>query len=86
MINSDYLIEIAIIYSSIRPNGRTFTLTFNKLFSTKDIDKMILNLEWKHGLLYAFGYNPLICECGTEMIYNYEKSYFPKKYEGENSS
>lgn len=59
---------------------------FNKLFSTKDIDKMILNLERKHGLLYAFGYNPLICECGTEMVYNYEKSYFPKKYEGENSS
>lgn len=50
---------------------------FNRLFSNKDIEKMILRLERKKGLLYAFGYNPLLCECGAEMIYNQEKSFFP---------
>lgn len=50
---------------------------FNKLFSSKDIETMILKLKWKFGLLYSFGYNPLMCECGHEMIYNEEKSFFP---------
>ena len=59
---------------------------FNKLFSRKDIEKMILRLEWRFGLLHSFGYNPLICECGHEMIYNIEKSYFPNRPIGENTS
>ena len=41
-----------------------------KLFSPKEIDEIVLRLKWKFGILYAFGYNPLLCECGTEMIYN----------------
>ena len=40
----------------------------------KDIDECVLHLKWKHGLLYAFGYDPLLCECGSVMVYNYEKS------------
>lgn len=59
---------------------------FNKLFSSKDIAKLILRLEWKHGLLYAFGYKPLMCECGHEMVYIADKSYFPTKIIGEDSS
>ena len=47
---------------------------------------MILRLEWRFGLLHSFGYNPLICECGHEMIYNIEKSYFPNRPIGENTS
>lgn len=54
---------------------------FNKLFSSKDIEKMMLKLEWKQGLLYAFGYNPLLCECGAEMVYNPDHSFFPEFYE-----
>lgn len=45
-----------------------------KLFSTSEIEDYVLRLKWKYGLLYAFGYNPLLCECGTEMIYNEEMS------------
>lgn len=58
---------------------------FNKLFSSKDIENMILKLKRKFGLLYSFGYNPLMCECGYEMIYNEEKSFFPMS-KGENTS
>ena len=42
---------------------------------------MMLKLEWKQGLLYAFGYNPLLCECGAEMVYNPDHSFFPELYE-----
>jgi len=48
-----------------------------KLFSSKDLEEQILHLQWKFGILYSFGFNPLLCECGTEMIYSYEKSYTP---------
>ena len=43
-----------------------------KLFTNKDIESLVLRLEWKHGILYAFGYNPLLCKCGTEMEINYD--------------
>ena len=44
------------------------------MFSDRDIETLIFRLEWKHGLLYAFGYNPLLCTCGHEMVYCPEKS------------
>ena len=47
----------------------------SKLFSTKDIDVLILRNTWKHGILWAFGYNPLLCQCGCEMVFAYEASY-----------
>lgn len=59
---------------------------FNKLFSTKEIENLILKLKWKHGLLYAFGYNPLLCECGAEMIFNFDKSYYPNELIGDDTS
>ncbi len=51
-----------------------------KMFSDKDIDELILRLNWKFGLLYAFGYNPLLCDCGTEMVYIPEKSIQRTEY------
>ena len=54
----------------------------NKLFSKKDINDMIKKLSWTKGLLHSYGYNPLLCECGHEMIFNYESSYFPKTTRG----
>ena len=62
-------------YSNKSKNTSTYS---TKLFSNKDIEHHILHLEWKFGLLYSFGYNPLLCECGHEMVYNCSKSYFPK--------
>ena len=50
-----------------------------KLFSKNDIDECVLHLKWKHGLLYAFGYDPLLCECGSFMVYNNEKSYIGER-------
>lgn len=48
----------------------------SKLFSTKDIEELILRNTWKHGLLWAFGYNPLLCQCGCEMVFAYEASFY----------
>ena len=50
-----------------------------KLFTQKDVDEYILRLKWKYGLLYAFGYDPLLCECGATMVYNYEMSYIGER-------
>lgn len=50
------------------------------------ISKNDSTFRTENGLLHTFGYNPLMCECGHEMIYNIEKSYFPSVVIGENSS
>ena len=54
----------------------------DKLFSKKDIDDMQSKLKWTNGLMHSYGYNPLLCECGHLMIFNYESSYFPKTTRG----
>lgn len=48
----------------------------SKLFTSKDINELILRNTYKHGILWAFGYNPLLCQCGHEMIFAYEVSYY----------
>lgn len=48
----------------------------SKLFTSKDIDELILRNTYKHGILWAFGYNPLLCQCGYEMVFAYEASYY----------
>lgn len=49
----------------------------NKLFSNYDLEEHILHLTWKYGILHAFGFNPLLCECGSEMEYRRDLSYIP---------
>lgn len=44
------------------------------MFSDEETEKLVLRFAWKFGLLYAFGYNPLLCECDHEMVYVPEKS------------
>ena len=51
--------------------------SYKLLFDKKSIEELLL--KWKEGLLASFGYNPLLCECGHEMILNLEKSFFPNK-------
>lgn len=48
----------------------------SKLFTNRDIEELILRNSWKHGILWAFGYNPLLCQCGYEMVFAYELSYW----------
>lgn len=57
--------------SKIKPKSVT------KLFSNANLEEYILRLERKFGILYAFGFNPLLCKCGTEMEYRREMSYIP---------
>lgn len=48
----------------------------NLLFSKNQINNMYRATMWVDGLLKAFGYNPILCKCGTQMELNYELSYF----------
>ena len=49
----------------------------NKLFTDAQLSKMLDNTYWVNGLKSSFGYNPLLCKCGSLMILNLELSYFP---------
>ena len=40
---------------------------------------MINDTIWVNGLKKAFGYDPTLCKCGTQMILNYELSDFHRK-------
>ena len=50
-----------------------------KLFSNYKLNKMLRATMWVHGLKLAFGYDPTICKCGTQMLINFELSYFYRK-------
>ena len=42
---------------------------------------MLNDTIWVNGLKKAFGYDPLLCKCGTQMILNLELSDFHRKEE-----
>ena len=43
------------------------------------IKRMLNDTIWVNGLKKAFGYDPLLCKCGTQMILNLELSDFHRK-------
>ena len=49
------------------------------LFTDKELKRMINDTIWVNGLKKAFGYDPTLCKCGTQMILNYELSDFHRK-------
>lgn len=50
----------------------------NKLFSNASLKKMLDNIKWINGLLDSFGYNPLLCSCGSHMYLNPEFCFYPR--------
>lgn len=72
-INDRYF-SVVRYYGFYSNNSKNNYKNVRKMFSDKEIEKLVLRLERKFGLLYAFGYNPLLCECGHEMVYVPEKS------------
>ena len=52
-------------------------ISITKLFTDAQLTKMLDNTYWVNGLKSSFGYNPLLCKCGSLMILNLELSYFP---------
>ena len=52
-------------------------ITSIPLFTNAQLTKMLDNTYWVNGLKSSFGYNPLLCKCGSLMILNLELSYFP---------
>ena len=53
-----------------------------KLFSPADLKDMKKNQDWRYRLLTSYKYDPLICSCGTTMVFCREQSYF-KGYDPE---
>ena len=47
-----------------------------KLFNEKQLNRMKHDTIWTNGLMKAFGYNPTLCKCWTQMLLNYELSSF----------
>lgn len=46
------------------------------LFSGKELKRMSDDTMWANGLRKAFGYDPLLCKCGAQMVLNPELSDF----------
>lgn len=53
-----------------------------KLYSTSDISKLTNRLFWRVSLILTYKYDPLLCECGSKMVVNFDLSYFPDSYFG----
>lgn len=49
------------------------------LFCEKELKKMLSDTIWVNGLKKAFGYDPLLCKCGSQMTLNLELSDFHRK-------
>lgn len=50
------------------------------MFKFEDLAEMQLNTVWVNGLIKAFGYDPTLCKCGTQMVLNYELSDFKRGF------
>jgi len=53
-----------------------------KLYSTSDISKLTNQLFWRISIILTYKYDPLLCECGSKMVVNFDLSYFPDYYIG----
>lgn len=51
------------------------------LFSKGQLNQMHNDTIWVNGLKKAFGYDPTLCKCGTQMLLNYELSNFNRRKE-----
>lgn len=51
--------------------------SYKKLFTDAQLTKMLDNTKWVNGLKASFGYDPTLCVCGSQMLINYELSYYP---------
>lgn len=51
----------------------------NKLFTEKELNKMLNATIWVNSLKKAFGYDPTLCKCGSQMLINFELSFFNRK-------
>lgn len=47
------------------------------LFTNAQLSKMLDNTKWVQGLKNSFGYDPLLCKCGSYLTLNLELSFFP---------
>ena len=54
-----------------------------ELFPIAEIKKMEENTLWINDLKKSYGYSPLLCYCGKEMILNIELSYYPGERKNE---
>jgi len=51
----------------------------NCLFPVEELNRMLENTRWINGLKNNYGYSPLLCFCGHQMVFNHNLSFFPKR-------
>lgn len=66
-----------IRYYGFYANKYKDKITDKMLFSDAQLKKMKDNIYWVNGLISSFGYNPILCKCGSIMKVNFSLSYFP---------
>ena len=54
------------------------TKSQNLMFSKKDLEYQSLMLKYEAMTMITFGFDPIVCCCGTRMVFQKEKSFFPR--------
>lgn len=55
------------------------TSSISPLYSTSELNKIKQNINWNKKMKLTYGYEPLLCICGSRMEFCPELSFFPDK-------
>lgn len=55
------------------------TSSISPLYSTYELNKIKQNINWNKKMKLTYGYEPLLCICGSRMEFCPELSFFPDK-------
>ena len=72
-----------IRYYGFYSNKCKAKITNNNLFTIEELNKMKENTLWINDLKKSYGYSPILCYCGYEMILNEELSFYPGEKRNE---
>lgn len=72
-----------IRYYGFYSNKCKVKISNNNLFPIEELNKMKENTLWINDLKKSYGYSPILCYCGCEMILNEELSFYPGERRNE---
>ena len=72
-----------IRYYGFYSNKCKMKISNNSLFTIEELNKMKENTLWINDLKKSYGYSPILCYCGYEMILNEELSFYPGEKRNE---
>lgn len=64
-------------YGFYSKHSKIDTSSINPLYTTNELRKMKTNINWNKKMKLTYGYEPLLCTCGTTMEFCRELSFFP---------